>query len=161
VKNMRPPPPPSDERPLVLLAQPLFPDFAAALASRFRFALAADADAADAAEGRVLLVGLKPVTDEHLAGLPALELVAGISVGVDHVDLAACRRRGLSVTNAGAAFAVDSADYAVGLLIAVLRQVAAADAYVRGRRWASDGDYPLTTKVSSSTYQHTELLGLW
>ncbi|XP_051213015.1 glyoxylate/hydroxypyruvate reductase HPR3 [Lolium perenne] len=145
---MRPPPPPSDERPLVLLAQPLFPDFAAALASRFRFALAADADAADAAEGRVLLVGLKPVTDEHLAGLPALELVAGISVGVDHVDLAACRRRGLSVTNAGAAFAVDSADYAVGLLIAVLRQVAAADAYVRGGRWPADGDYPLTTKVS-------------
>jgi hydroxypyruvate reductase 2 len=116
---MRPPPPPSDQRPLVLLAQPLFPDFAAALAGRFRFALAADADAADAAEGRVLLVGLKPVTDEHLAGFPALELVVGISVGVDHVDLAACRRRGLSVTNAGAAFAV-------GLVVTVFRRVAAA-----------------------------------
>ncbi|XP_047067880.1 glyoxylate/hydroxypyruvate reductase HPR3-like [Lolium rigidum] len=130
---MRPPPPSSDERPLVLLAQPLFPDFAAALAGRFRFALAADADAADTAEGKVLHVGLKPVTDEHLTAFPALELVAGISVGVDHVDLAACRRRGLSLTNAGAAFAVDSADYAVGLLIAVLRQVAAAEA-LRGKR---------------------------
>jgi hydroxypyruvate reductase 2 len=115
--NMRPPPPSSDERPLVLLAQPLFPEFAAALAGRFRFALAADA--ADTAEGRVLLVGLKPVTDEHLAGFPALELVVGISVGVDHVDLAACRRRGLSVTNAGAAFAV-------GLVVTVFRRVAAA-----------------------------------
>ncbi|KAM0900858.1 hypothetical protein ACQ4PT_020334 [Festuca glaucescens] len=133
MENMTPPPPSSDERPLVLLAQPLFPEFAAALAGRFRFALAADADGADAAEGRVLLVGLKPVKDEHLAGFPALELVAGISVGVDHVDLAACRRRGLSVTNAGAAFAVDSADYTVGLVVTVFRRVAAAEAYVRGR----------------------------
>jgi hypothetical protein len=73
MENMTPRPPSSDERPLVLLAHPLFPDFAAALAGRFRFALAADA--ADTAEGRVLLVGLKPVTDEHLAGFPALELV--------------------------------------------------------------------------------------
>lgn len=124
-------PPPTDEMPLVLLAQPLLPQFAAALTARYRFVLAADADAADRAEGRVLLISFSPVTDEHLAGLPALELVAGITAGVDHVDLAACRRRGLSVTNAGAAFAVDSVDYAVGLLVAVLRRVAAAEAYVR------------------------------
>jgi hydroxypyruvate reductase 2 len=112
VENMTPPPPSSDETPLVLLAQALFPEFAAR-------SPAADADAAETAEGRVLLVGLKPVTDEHLAGFPALELVVGISVGVDHVDLAACRRRGLSVTNAGAAFAV-------GLVVTVFRRVAAA-----------------------------------
>jgi hypothetical protein len=66
------------------------------------------------------------------------------------VDLGTCRSRGLSVTNAGPAFAVDSADYAVGLVVAVLRRVAAADAYVRRGRWAADGDYPLATKVSTS-----------
>uniref|UniRef100_A0ACD5Z2Z2 Uncharacterized protein n=1 Tax=Avena sativa TaxID=4498 RepID=A0ACD5Z2Z2_AVESA len=121
-------PPPTNERPLVLLAQPLLLEFAAALSARYRLALAADADAADTAEARVLLIGFAPVTDQHLAGLPVLELVAGISVGVNHVDLAACRRRGLKVTNAGAAFAVDSADYTVGLLVAVLRRVTAAEA---------------------------------
>ena len=137
----------TNENPLVLLAQPLFPEFAAALAGRYRFALAADADAAEA---RVLLVpGLAPVTAQHLARLPALELVLGTSAGVDHVDLDACRRRGIAVTNAGAAFAVDSADYAVGLVVAVLRRLAASDAYVRQGRWAADGDYPLVTKVSS------------
>ncbi|KAM0844383.1 hypothetical protein ACQ4PT_057085 [Festuca glaucescens] len=139
----------ADESPLVLLVQPLFPEFAAALAGRYRFVLAADADPAAAAEARVLLVpGLAPVTAQHLARLPALELVVGTSAGVDHVDLDTCRNRGLSVTNAGPAFAVDSADYAVGLVVAVLRRVAAADAYVRRGRWAADGDYPLATKVS-------------
>ncbi|TVU06891.1 hypothetical protein EJB05_46927 [Eragrostis curvula] len=139
----------SGDKPLVLLAQPLFPEFAAALKGRYRFVLAADADAAEAAEARVLLVpGLKTVTAEHLDRLPALGLVAATSVGVDHVDLDACRHRGLAVTNAGEAFAADSADYGVGLVLAVMRRVAAADSYVRRGRWATDGDYPLTTKVS-------------
>ncbi|TVT97652.1 hypothetical protein EJB05_57102, partial [Eragrostis curvula] len=154
-RNMMPPPAPesaaSGDKPLVLLAQPLFPEFAAALKGRYRFVLAADADAAEAAEARVLLVpGLKTVTAEHLDRLPALGLVAATSVGVDHVDLDACRHRGLAVTNAGEAFAADSADYGVGLVLAVMRRVAAADSYVRRGRWATDGDYPLTTKISPS-----------
>lgn len=141
--------PPAGERPLVMLAQPLFPEFATALAGLYRFALLADADAAAAAEARALLVaGLAPVTAQHLGALPALELVVCTSVGVDHVDLDSCRRRGLSVTNAGSAFAADSADYAVGLVVAVLRRLAAAEAYVRSGRWTADGDYPLATKVS-------------
>jgi glyoxylate/hydroxypyruvate reductase len=135
--------------PLVLLAQPMFPEFAAALEGRYRLVLTEAANAGEAAaQARVLLVpGLKTVTAELLDRLPALELVAATSVGLDHVDLDACRRRGIAVTNAGGAFSVDSADYAVGLVIAVLRRVAAADAYVRRGRWAADGDYSLTTKV--------------
>jgi hypothetical protein len=42
VENMTPPPPPTDEKPLVLLAQPLFPEFAAALSPSYRLALAAE-----------------------------------------------------------------------------------------------------------------------
>ncbi|KAK3132308.1 hypothetical protein QOZ80_6AG0519330 [Eleusine coracana subsp. coracana] len=148
-------PPPSPEpassgennKPLVLLAQPLFPNFAAVLEGRYRFVLADDSAAAEA---RVLLVpGLKTVTADLLDRLPALELVAATSVGVDHVDIHTCRRRGIAVTNAGPAFSADSADYGVGLVVAVLRRVAAAEAYVRRGRWVTGGDYPLTTKVSS------------
>ncbi|KAL6650230.1 hypothetical protein ACP70R_009155 [Stipagrostis hirtigluma subsp. patula] len=148
---MPPPLPAADagDRPVVLLSQPLFPEFMAALEGRYQFVLAEDADAATAAEARVLLVpGLKKVTAEVIDRFPKLELVSATPVGVDHVDLAACRRRGLAVTNAGPAFAADSADYAVGLVVAVLRRVVAADAYVRRGRWATDGGYPLTTKIS-------------
>ena len=103
------PPPPAHgadgDKPLVLLAQPLFPNLAAALEGRYRLVLAADADAATVAEARVLLVpGLVAVPAELVDRFPALELVAATSVGLDHVDLGACRRRGLAVTNAGAAF---------------------------------------------------------
>ncbi|KAG8064203.1 hypothetical protein GUJ93_ZPchr0004g38134 [Zizania palustris] len=133
---------------IVLVARPLIPEFDA-LAGRFSFASVDDADAATAAEARVLLVpGLTPVRADLVDRFPALELVAATSVGVDHIDLGACRRRGIAVTNAGEAFSADSADYAVGLVVAVLRRVVAADAYLRRGSWATQGDYPLATKVS-------------
>lgn len=85
------------------------------------------------------------MTAELIDSLPALELVVASSVGVDHIDLAACRRRGVRVTNAGDAY---SADAAVGLVVAALRHVATADAYVRHGGWAAAlGEYPLAAKV--------------
>ncbi|CAD6264369.1 unnamed protein product [Miscanthus lutarioriparius] len=146
---MTPPAAGADAKPLVLLSQPSDSGLTPVMEGQFRFVLAADADAATAAEARVLFVpGLRPVTADLIDRLPALELVSTISVGLDHVDLDACRRRGITVTNAGATFAVDSADYVVGLVVAVLRRVAAADAHLRRGSWATDGDYPLATKVS-------------
>lgn len=141
-------PSPDAGKPLVILLRPLYPEFAAALDGRFRFVLAADADEGNAAEARAVLVpALTPVSADLVARLPKLEIVVATSTGVDHIDLDACRRRGISVTNAGEVFAPDVADYAVGLVVAVLRRVAAAEAYLRRGRWAADGDYPLATKV--------------
>lgn len=61
---------------------------------------------------------------QHLGALTLLELVACTPMGVDHVNPNACWSHGLSVTNAGTTFAVDSGNYAVGILITVLRSVA-------------------------------------
>lgn len=71
----------------------------------------------------------------------------GSSTGLDHVDLAECSRRGIRVTNAGDAFADDVADYAVGLLIATLRRISAADRFVRAGSWPVKGRFPLGYKV--------------
>ncbi|KFK43522.1 hypothetical protein AALP_AA1G136400 [Arabis alpina] len=91
---------------------------------------------------------LLPVTDELLSKLPSLQIIVLTSVGVDHIDFAACKRRGIVVTNAGNAFSEDVADTAVGLLISVLRRIPAADRYVRSGNWAKSGDFKLGSKVS-------------
>lgn len=78
-----------------------------------------------------------------MARYPSLECVIGTSAGVDHVDLDECRRRGVRVTSAGDAFSEDGADYAVGLLLDVLRLVTASDRYVRSGLWPVNGNYPL------------------
>lgn len=139
----------SSSKPIVLLADPLIPEFEQELAPSYRLLPAADADEAAAASARALLtVDLPAVTAAQIDALPALELVVASSAGVDHINLGACRRRGIAVTNAQNAFSADAADYAVGLLVAVLRRVAAADAYVRRGAWAAAaGDYPLASKV--------------
>ena len=108
-------------KPLVLLADPLIPKFQSDLSARYHLLPAAGADAAAAASARALLTIDLPA--DLIDALPALELVVASSVGVDHVDLAACRRRGIRVTNAGDAFAADAVDYAVGLAVAALRRV--------------------------------------
>ncbi|XP_050229600.1 glyoxylate/hydroxypyruvate reductase HPR3-like [Mercurialis annua] len=103
----------------------------------------------NARTARVLLyLGLPTaISKELLSLLPSLQLIVGSSSGVDHVDLTECRRRGIQVTNAGSAFSEDVADYAVGLLIDVLRKISSADRFVRAGRWPGQGDYPLGFKL--------------
>ncbi|GAA0144137.1 dehydrogenase [Lithospermum erythrorhizon] len=96
----------------------------------------------------ILCVGPSPLPSTTLNLYPSLELVVGAGVGVDHIDLHECRRRNIRVANAGDAFSDDTADYAVGLLIDVLRGVSLADRFVRAGSWASDKEFPLGRTVA-------------
>lgn len=80
-----------------------------------------------------------------LAAAPRLKVVANAVVGVDHVDLAACRARGVRVTNTPGVLTEATADLAFALLLALVRRLREAEALARSGRW--DGWKP------------TELLG--
>ncbi|KAH7549515.1 hypothetical protein ACOSP7_025664 [Xanthoceras sorbifolium] len=95
----------------------------------------------------LLSVGPTPVTSETLSLLPALEIVVCSSAGIDHVDIHECRQRGVLVTSAGNAFSEDVADYAVALLIDVLRRVSAGNRFVRAGLWPEHGESPLGSKL--------------
>ncbi|KAM0828087.1 hypothetical protein ACQ4PT_067780 [Festuca glaucescens] len=70
-----------------------------------------------------------------LDALPSLEIFSSFSVGIDHVDLAECRERGIRVTHTPGVLTDDVADIAVGLAIAALRKIPqAAGRPVRARR---------------------------
>uniref|UniRef100_A0A803LQV4 D-isomer specific 2-hydroxyacid dehydrogenase NAD-binding domain-containing protein n=1 Tax=Chenopodium quinoa TaxID=63459 RepID=A0A803LQV4_CHEQI len=78
--------------------------------------------------------------------LPSLEFIVTSCVGIDHIDLSECRRRGISVANIGDAFSDDVADCAVGLLIDVLRKVSAAHRFVRAGSWPELEVFPLGSR---------------
>ncbi|KAI9182273.1 hypothetical protein LWI28_023778 [Acer negundo] len=88
-----------------------------------------------------------PITADILHLLPHLKLVVTTTAGLDFVDLAECRRRGVAVANAGTVYSEDVADMAVGLLIDVLRNISAANRYVRQRLWPLKGEFPLASKL--------------
>jgi lactate dehydrogenase-like 2-hydroxyacid dehydrogenase len=83
---------------------------------------------------------------ELIAALPALELIACYGVGTDGIDLAACRARGIRVTNTPDVLNGDVADLAVALTLSLQRRIPAGDAFVRSGAWANGG-MPLTTRV--------------
>ncbi|KAL5718395.1 hypothetical protein ACHQM5_011301 [Ranunculus cassubicifolius] len=89
----------------------------------------------------------RPLTAEILNCLPSLELVITPSTGVNHIDLDFCKTRGVVVANAGDIYTEDVADFAVGLLLSVLRRVSEAVRYVRKGFWLSEGDFPLGSKI--------------
>ncbi|GLT51888.1 hypothetical protein SLA2020_252630 [Shorea laevis] len=95
----------------------------------------------------LLLSGTYPLTVDILRLLPSLKLIFTTSAGLNHIDLPACHKQGISVARAGSLHSEDVADLAVGLLIDVLRKISAADRYVRRGLWVSNGDFPLGFKL--------------
>jgi glyoxylate reductase len=83
-----------------------------------------------------LAVVASAVDDPVLALLPGLRLVANYGVGYDLVDVEACERRGVAVTNTPGVLDAATADLAFALLLAVRRRVVEGDRFVRAGRWA-------------------------
>jgi glyoxylate reductase len=63
-----------------------------------------------------------------------LVVVANYAVGVDNIDVAACTRRGVMVTNTPDVLTESTADMAWALLMAAARRVAEGDRLLRSRR---------------------------
>lgn len=97
----------------------------------------------------ILSSGGAPVTADILRFLPSVRVIVTTSAGLNQIDLPECRRRGISIANAGDVYSADVADLAIGLLIDVLRNISASDRYVKQGLWSSKGDYPLGFKVET------------
>ena len=80
------------------------------------------------------------VTDRIDADLLAaagdqLKLIASFGTGVDHIDLAAAKSRGITVTNTPGVLTEDTADMAMALMLAVPRRIAEGDRLTRSGEW--------------------------
>jgi glyoxylate reductase len=95
--------------------------------------------------GDVEVAGLEPRDDVEilivanesveLGAFPALRLVANYGVGYDRVDVEACRRRGVAVTNTPGVLDAAVADLTLGLILAARRRLVEGDALVRRGAW--------------------------
>jgi lactate dehydrogenase-like 2-hydroxyacid dehydrogenase len=94
--------------------------------------------------------GRAGMDDATLAKLPKLRMISHFGVGVDSIDVDAVKRRGVMLTNTPDVLTDDVADIAIGLLLAVVRRIAAGDRYVREGKWLK-GAMPLTDSVQGRT----------
>ncbi len=82
-----------------------------------------------------------------IAACPNLEVISVYGVGYDAVDLAACRERGIRVTNTPDVLTNDVADLGVAMMLTLSRGMIGAETWVRDGSWAAKGLYPLKRRV--------------
>ncbi len=70
-----------------------------------------------------------------LDAAPRLRAVGRLGAGLDNLDVAACRRRGIEVVYAPGANAVSVAEMTMALILALARRIPAADRHVRRGGW--------------------------
>jgi len=127
-------------KPVVLIAEKLSPATMDALGPDFeirhcdgadRSALLAALPGAEA----VLIRSATQMDEEAIAAAPELKVIARAGVGLDNVDVPAATRAGVMVVNAPTSNITSAAELAVGLLIACARNIAPANAALKGGAW--------------------------
>jgi len=127
----------------IVITRGIFPEVAEALSQRFDVVhneedrpwppgeLAAQMAGASGAMATVMDKFDEPL----LARCPDLKVISNIAVGFNNIDVAACTKRGIRVTNTPGVLDDTTADLTWSLLMAAARRIAEADAYVRRGDW--------------------------
>ncbi len=116
-----------------------------------------EADDRDAALARVapevgaLAIGGHIRVDGGFMGrFPKLQIVSNFGVGYDSIDAAWAGEHGLVVTNTPGVLDEEVADTALGLVLAAVRQLPAAERHLRAGRWIA-GAFPLSPTLRGRT----------
>jgi D-3-phosphoglycerate dehydrogenase len=92
------------------------------------------------------VVGLliwQAITDADMGQLPGLRVIVTGSIGFDHIDLEAAKRRGIWVCNVPDYCVAEVADSTIALLIAMVRGIVSLDRSVRHGKWDDHAAGPL------------------
>jgi len=127
----------------ILITRGIFPEVVEALARRFEVEHNAEDRPWPPEELARRLAGkagaMATVMDKFdeplLAQCPELKVISNIAVGYNNIDVPACTRRGIRVTNTPGVLDDTTADLTWALLMAAARRIAEADAYVRRGDW--------------------------
>ena len=83
----------------------------------------------------ILIRSGSKMTPEVIDAAKALRVIGRAGVGIDNVDLDAATRRGVLVMNSPGGNTISTAELAVGLMLALARNVAPADAAMKAEKW--------------------------
>ena len=75
------------------------------------------------------------VTSKLIEAADNLKVVGRAGIGVDNVDLPAASRRGIIVMNTPFGNSITTAEHAIAMMLAVTRQIPAADASTQAGKW--------------------------
>ncbi len=130
-------------KPSLLVTRRVFPEVLQALAPHYELEANQDdaiwprAEFVARASGKdaLFVVASDAIDRDLLATVPKLRIVATGSVGYNHVDVAACRERGIIVSNTPDVLTEATADFGWALLMATARRVTESERWLREGQW--------------------------
>mmetsp|Transcript_116707 Transcript_116707/g.362615 ORF Transcript_116707/g.362615 Transcript_116707/m.362615 type:complete len:369 (+) Transcript_116707:76-1182(+) len=99
------------------------------------------------ADATVLVTTGTPIGASVLAKMPKLKLLAVAFTGIDHIDVAACKARGVTVTNVPNYSTEATAELTIGLVLAQLRRLPKCHQIVQEGQWSSPPQDDLQSKT--------------
>jgi glyoxylate/hydroxypyruvate/2-ketogluconate reductase len=75
------------------------------------------------------------IDEALLSRCPKLKAVCNVGVGYNNIDVAACTKRGIMVTNTPGVLDDSTADLAFALILATARRITEAEAWLRAGNW--------------------------
>jgi len=98
-----------------------------------------DADAA--------IVGLELITSQLLDKLPNLRIIAKYGVGLDNIDLEACKQRNIEIGWTGGVNKRSVAEMAIGFMLSLSRNLYITSNQLKQLHWNKNGGSQLTDKT--------------
>lgn len=99
------------------------------------------------ADAEAVIVGLERITPELLDKLPKLRIIAKYGVGLDNIDLIACKNRGILVGWSGGINKRSVAEMALGFMIALCRNLFSTSNELKQFIWNKSGGVQLSGKT--------------
>lgn len=96
-------------------------------------------------------VGYSKIDDEFLAKAPKLKIIGQFSVGYDHIDIMACHKHNVKVSNTPGVLVDAVADLAYGLIIDSARRISRSNNFVFDGTWGRHKAFGLTTSLADKT----------
>ncbi|HYA55603.1 MAG TPA: 2-hydroxyacid dehydrogenase [Nitrososphaerales archaeon] len=93
-----------------------------------------------------------PITSDMVDAMTRVRLVAQPSTGYDHIDLAACRRKGIPVSNIGGANSVSVAEHTLALALVLLKRIDYAHRRVTEGAWVQEELLNIAVEVFGKTW---------
>ena len=123
------------------------------------FARIAAEGLAELARFDAIVMGRVMNTDAAALDLvPKARVIAHHTSGTDNIDLDAASARGIAVTNVKGVNANQCAEFSIGLMLAITRQIRRGDIAIRAGRWAADT--PGSMDVFGATFGAKKSCGL-
>ncbi len=98
-------------------------------------------------DAEAAIVGLEAINAELLDKLPQLKLIAKFGVGLDNIDLEACKQRNIRVGWTGGVNRRSVAEMTLGFMLALSRNLFSTSAQLKAGSWNKNGGFQLSGKT--------------